>query len=279
MARSRIDVFKFSVQSVLNAPCDICGGNTLPTFVGVQAFEKLADWGIAIGIDAGAVKEWDCTGTEELGVASTAIDNVRANGGTVSFLDMDEPFLGGEAVVNDKTCGYTMQQTAAVTVRFLREMNAAYPNILVGNTEPYPYFSVAELKRWTAALEERGTPPAYFHLDVDMVQARTDGRDVVADLKELSRFFHVHGIPFGVIFTANSNWNAASDRAYFDSTMDWLRTVDKAIGKPQHVLFQSWLGPAPSGAHELPVNLPEDDPSVFSHTRLVLEGLAAVGRG
>lgn len=272
-ARSQINVFKFYTQNVLDSPCAICGDNTLNTFVDVQAFQRLTDWGIAISVEVGAVKEWGCTGTEEFRVTKETIRNIQANGGIVTFLDMDEPYIGGELVANGRTCGYTMEQSADVTSWFIRQVKTAYPNILVGDTEPYPYFSVTELEKWIEALEERGETPTHFHLDVDIERVRIEGQDISADLQTLSEFFQGHQIPFGVIFT--SNWKAAgSDGAYYDSTLEWIRTVNAAIGKTQHVIFQSWQGPAANGVHEVPINLPENDPSVYSHSRLILEGLA-----
>jgi len=280
VARSRIDVFKFYTQNVLPYPCAICGDNTLDTFVEAKAFQTLTEWGIPIDVDVGAVKEWGCTGSEEFRVAEETIRNIRANGGEITFFDMDEPYMGGELTANGRTCGFTMQESADVTAKFMRLVKAGYPNIIVGNTEPYPYFSVSELEQWIAALEARGTTPAFFHLDVNMTEggARQDARSVSSDLQALRQFFQEHQIPFGVIFTANTNWPSASNRAYFDETMGWIRLVNDAIGKPQHVVFNSWLGPAPSGAHEFPINLPENDPSVYSHTRLILEGLAVFGQ-
>jgi hypothetical protein len=56
--------------------------------------------------------------------------------------------------------------------------------------------------------------------------------------------------------------------------MEWVETVKTAIGRPDDVIFQSWQGPAPSGHHEVPTNLPESDPGIFSHTRLILDSLA-----
>ncbi len=56
--------------------------------------------------------------------------------------------------------------------------------------------------------------------------------------------------------------------------MEWTHTVNAAIGKPDHVIFQSWLGPDGDHPHEIPINLPEDDLSIYSHTRLILDGLA-----
>jgi hypothetical protein len=278
VARSHINVFKFYTQNVLDSPCAICGDNTLKTFVDVNAFRKLTEWGIAISVEVGAVKEWGCTGDEEFRVARTVIQNIQANGGTVTFLDMDEPLLGGQLVANGRTCGYDMEQITAATSHFIEQVNSAYPHIIVGDTEPYPHFSVPELEAWILAVEDRGATPAYFHLDVDMVRVRVEKQDVITDLQTLSQFFQEHRIPFGVIFTSNSNWTPGSNRAYFDSTMEWIRTVNNAIGQPQHVIFQSWLGPAANGVHEVPINLPENDPSVYSHTRLIIEGLDVFGR-
>jgi len=45
------------------------------------------------------------------------------------------------------------------------------------------------------------------------------------------------------------------------------------MGRPAHIVFQSWMGPAASGLHEVPINLPDDDPALPSHTRLILDGL------
>ncbi|MCZ7667601.1 MAG: hypothetical protein M5U34_10485 [Chloroflexi bacterium] len=77
-----------------------------------------------------------------------------------------------------------------------------------------------------------------------------------------------------MIFT--SNWTeAGSDDTYFASTMDWLGAVTSAIGMPAHAIFQSWQGPVPGGVvHAVPTNLPEDNAAIYSHTRLLNEGLA-----
>jgi hypothetical protein len=147
VARSRINVFKFYTQNVLPYPCAICGDNTLEAFVEAKAFQTLTGWGIPIDVDVGAVKEWGCTGTEEFRVAEETIRNIRANGGEVTFFDMDEPYMGGELTANGRTCGFTMQESADVTAKFMRLVKAGYPNIIVGNTEPYPYFSVSELEQ------------------------------------------------------------------------------------------------------------------------------------
>jgi hypothetical protein len=277
VARSKMDVFKFYTQNVLQDPCAICGDNTVHKFAQAQAFKQLADWGLAIAVEVGAVKPWGCTSDVTFEVTERVIRSVQANGGTVSFLAMDEPRVGGEEIADGLTCGYAMEQSAKVASEYIHQVRAAYPTIIVGDIQAYPHFSVSELKDWIIALENLGTTPAFFHMDIDLERVRTEAAHVGADLQELRRFCAAHGIPFGVIFT--SNWReAGSNRAYFDSTMAWVHTVNDAIGKPEHVIFQSWQGPAPSGAHEVPVNLPQNDPENYSHIRLMLEGLAVFGK-
>lgn len=270
-ARAHVNVFMFYTQNLDNEPCNICGDNYLQPLVDADAFRKLADWGMGIAIEIGAVKEWGCSGEMEYQNARFVVQNVQRGGGVVSFLAMDEPLIGG------KLCGQNMEETAEITGRFVRRLREAYPSIVVGDIEPYPHFSTAELTQWLDLLEENDTRPAFFHLDVDIERARVERRNVAADLQTLRQFSEARGIRFGVIFT--SNWTrAGTDQGYYQSTMEWIRNVGDAIGRPQHLIFQSWQGPARSGYHEVPINLPEDDPAVYSHTRLILEGLGVFNR-
>jgi len=273
-ARSRINVFQFYADNVIGeGSCPICGDNTFDAFVRADAFRKLTDWGLAIGLELGPIyPDWDCTSDVVFLNANKAIQNIESNGGVVTFLSMDEPFLYGQLDIDGRNCGYDMEETAAVTSHYIERVISAHPRISVGDIEPYPHFSIAELEEWILAIEDKGVTLAFFHLDVDTERVRVERKNVAADLQALQRFCREHRIPFGIILT--SNWTASnSNRAYFDSTMEWIYTLKDAIGKPQHVIFQSWQGPTPSGAHEIPINLPQNDPSNYSHVQLIIKGL------
>lgn len=272
-ARSRVDVFKFYIQNVLDNPCAICGDNTLIPFLEVDAFRQLETWGLGTAVEAGTVKEWGCTGDQGFRNVDLAVRNIEAGGGKVSFLAMDEPLLGGQHVIDGRTCDLSVDEIAAGVANFVEQMETAHPEVVIGDIEPYPHYSVEELKAWIVALEEHGVVPAFFHLDVDIHRTRVEGQDVAADLAELQGFVEGRGVAFGVIFI--SNWReAGSNRAYYQSTMGWVERVEAAIGRPDHAIFQSWQGPAPSGAHEIPSNLPPAEGPDYSHTRLILDGLA-----
>jgi hypothetical protein len=275
-ARPQIDVLRFHSSVLFSTPCSICGDNYLTPFVEADAFKKLADWGIAIGIEVGAIYEQGCQGRKNfLRDASVAIGNIQRNGGRVDFLAMDSPLVHGRAKPVAGACNYTLEEAAAETAAFVYEVNQKYPSIVVGDTEPFPHYSVSELKDWILALEENDIRLSFFHLDVDIERVRVEGQDVSAALQELRRFCEEHGITFGVIFT--SNWTQAfSNRSYYLSTMAWIETVREAIGRPDHIVFESWQGPSASGYHEVPINLPTNDPDGYSHIDLLIDGLTAL---
>ena len=271
-ARDRVDVFQFYGNNVSGTPFDIGGDNVLDTFVDAQAFSQLHQWQIAVSLELGVIKFFECTAGPWADYAQLAVDNVEANGGRVSFISMDEPLVGAQVTEGGTTCGLTMAETATVVRDFVDQVSAAHPDVLIGDIGAYPHHSVAELEEWIATLESAGARPAFFHLDVDIERVRVEGQNVGRDLRRLRDYCTEHGIPFGVILT--SNWTqAGSDEDYFRSTLRWTRTVADAIGRPAHAIFQSWQGPAASGFHEVPINLPESGSEAFSHTRLILAGL------
>lgn len=145
-ARSRINVFQFYADNVLGAgPCPICGDNTFDAFVRADAFQKLTDWGLAIGLELGPIyPDWDCTSDGVFSNANQAIENIQSNGGVVRYLSMDEPLLYGQLEINGRNCGYDMEETAAVTSRYIERVISAHPRITVGDIEPYPHFSITD---------------------------------------------------------------------------------------------------------------------------------------
>jgi hypothetical protein len=276
-AQASMDVFRFHSSVLFTMPCAICGDNYLQPFVDADAFRKLADWGIGIGIEVGALYENGCDGERNYWRdAGVVILNVERNGGKVAFLAMDEPLLHGGNKPIAGACNYSLEEAADETAIFVKTVQTYYPEIIVGDTEPYPHYSVAQLEDWILELESNGISLPFFHLDVDIERVRVEAQDVTADLQELKRFCDERGIAFGVIFT--SNWTqASSDRDYYLSTMSWLEMVKEAIGRPNHIIFESWQGPSPNGLHEVPLNLPANDPDGYSHIDLLMDGLQAFG--
>jgi len=272
-ARSKVKVFKFyAVQlnsSFVPCPDWLCGPTRLQQLIDVQAFSDLKAWGIDIGIEAGAVKPANCSGDTLLNVAEDAVQNIQANGGIVRFIAMDEPFIGGQLTANGQNCNFTMQQSADQTVHFVQALQDQFLYIVVGDIEPYPYFSVAQLEAWISLLQSLGVQLAFFHLDVDPALVTANGADLAGDLQALSAFCQTQNIPFGVLL---DSLTATSDATYYSDAIQFTESVKSAIGKPKVSVFQSF--DCATGTCNTPINLPENDPNVFSHTRLVNDALA-----
>lgn len=168
-ARASMQVFKFYVAQLLPPPnvSGTCGQNTEPNLVAAGAFSKLNQWGLDIGIEVPAVKEWGCTANVTSAMDKQAVQAVQFGGGVVSYLAMDEPFIGGQHLVNGQSCNYNMQQSAMQTAQFVTLMRSFNPTLQIGDIEPYPYFSESQLENWITTLQADGVNLPFFHLDVD----------------------------------------------------------------------------------------------------------------
>jgi hypothetical protein len=276
-ARSRVKVFKFYAVQVNSSfvPCPdwLCGTTRLPQLVNVQAFSQLKAWGVDIGIEAGAVKPENCSGDPLVNVAVDAVQNVQANGGIVRFIAMDEPFIGGQLTANGQNCNFTMQQSAAQTAHFVETLQGKFIYTVIGDIEPYPYFSVAQLEAWISLLHSLGVQLAFFHLDVDPALVASTGADLAGDLQALNAFCQAQKIPFGVLL---NSLTTTSDQMYYSDAIQFTQRVKSAIGKPQASIFQSF--DCATGTCNTPINLPENDPNIFSHTRLINDALAILNQ-
>ncbi len=274
----------------------------------VQAFSKLGQWGIDIAVEsffAGSIMSVDpieCSTHEyvfslSLDGSVNVIQNIQSNGGTVRYLAMDEPIRQWYPEYYYIYTGQTDPRPCLVdslggladeVAAYIRQMQQWYPSIPIGHIELYPEVGVDQFKEWIFALEARGVSLPFLHIDVNgprvdqYIQLGLD-IDVVADLTELKLFLEAHGVALGIIFTdiywGSQIWEEEEyvDSTYYGRTMDWLNFVNDANLEYNHSIFQSWVFPVYTtgyGPNEIPINLPEDDPTIYSHTRLINEALS-----
>jgi hypothetical protein len=268
-ARHSTDVFKFYEKQILAdrpADCPECGRNIYPELARAEAFTRLNAWGLAIGIEVGVLKSWGCAASASLPLAMDAVRRVEARQAVVSDLAMDEPLLGA------RDCQLTLDEAARHAATFALGAREGHPFLRVGDIEPYPVLSASTLLDWLDAVRREGYVPAFFHLDVDRAHAARIGADVSGDLKLLRARVEAQGIPFGIIFWSDEG---TSEEAYAADVLSWVQTVHAAIGEPAQSIFQSWAV-SPDGTLTVPRNLPEADPDLHTHTRLLNDGLAAL---
>ena len=293
-------------------PAYNCGDNHRENFVAAHAYWKLALWDIDIAIESfftGPIMSYDpvvCSTSEyvlalSLDGSVNVIENVQANWGTVRYLAMDEPmrrwlpeyyyvYWGG---TDPRPClADSLGALADDVAAYMLQMQEWYPSVEIGHIELYPEVGIDQLKEWIVALEARGVALPFLHLDVngprvDQYISLGMDTDVVADIAELQSFLEAHGVAFGIIFTdpywGSQAWDpdVYDDQFYYERTMDWVTFVNDADLVYDHSIYQSWVFPVYTtgyGPNEIPINLPEDDPEIYSHTRLINEALSiAVG--
>jgi hypothetical protein len=268
-ARQTMEVFKFYHQHTFAEAPGIVGPNRYDALVRVGAFRKLRQWGKRIALEAGSVKEFYCTADDSgmrasIDLTVEALDAVRAAGGIVSYLAMDEPFLAGQA----RVCGGPALEPTADRVRmYMAAIHRAAPGTRIGLIEPYPYFRPQAFASMLQLLRDRGTPVAFLHVDA-YLPALEPGRDAFgSDMIRLADLATEYGIPFGIIIWGE---NGNADQLY---VADALKLAD-AIARtfrgwdvmPDQLIFQSWAESS-TGLRITPTNLPEVTPN--THTRLV----------
>jgi hypothetical protein len=200
-----------------------------------------------------------------LAVADTvrAVRAVEAGGGAVTYLAMDEPFVSGrEPVCN----GPALEPTADRVATYMRGVQAVFPAVKIGWIEAYPFSSAAAIESALILLTERGVPPAFLHLDVDVRGLRPDRDDFTRDVGRLRAFCRDRNIPFGFVIWG---YNGDSDTLYAsdaDRQAGLLADTFRWDAMPEHLVFQSWAVSS-TGQLITPSNLPED--RLYSHTRIM----------
>lgn len=190
----KTSVVKFFEENLIDyvanppGPPGYIGTNTLPNFVAANTFRKLNAAGIKIGMETTVIAvpdgSWDTTA-----FAIGCIGNVAAAGGVLKYLDCDTT-LG-------RATGQGLTQAQAVTKfkAFTDAVLAAYPNTLIGDIEPLPGFSVAQLLSWVDDCLTAGIPLKWLSLD----NIWSNGASAYTDAQNLATGLASRNIPLRII--------------------------------------------------------------------------------
>jgi hypothetical protein len=296
--RKRIDVIKLGPLRLTSHSG--AKDNSFEELAAAGAFKLVKRWGLALAAEEGAIKPWDCTGTQAAQVTLKHVIGVNGAGCTVNIVAMDEPFSSAK-----HPCNLSVGEAARRTAGYVHLVQSGAQghndeNIVVGDIEPYPSLSVKELEQWTESLISNGFKPAFFHLDINAHYTDlTPAVDLKGDLQRLQAYFREKEVPFGVIIWSGYD-PLNSDKAYYDHAMNLVEKVKNAIHRPNQLVFQSWVtrstlqcsestsaclkqpcgpnDPPYCSENSIPLNLPEDDRHTYSHLRLVNDGLNEFGK-
>lgn len=219
------------------------------------AVADIARRGMALAVEMGPLNASPTCGQ---GVESFAgIDEgrritgrIRAAGGTLQVIALDEPYYFAHVYGGSNACRWPVNQVATAVADFVTSMRADWPGLVVGDTEPMPTPVTADgLSGWMDAYRAAaGEPLAFLHLDMDWARAEWPSLGLAVRRAGTAR-----SVPVGMIY----NGGAATSDAQWAAVAGTRVLAFEADGRPDHVLFQSWMD-KPDHV------LPESDPTTFT---------------
>lgn len=203
-SRGIIKRFKFYMQQLTeDCPASACGNNTLPGFLRIGAFKRFAEWGMPVGIEMGAVKDWDCTAEKNGAAIGPFVEKMHSLGLNITFVDLDEPFFAGRQ--------WCKMNPAQVAKAMKDNYWSKVPHgVAIGGLMPYPAFSAAQCIENLKAMAAEGIKYEWLHFDVDFNGVRNRDQ-AVRDLQQIAAYCEQNGIQIGATMTG-TNPRAKTDQ-------------------------------------------------------------------
>ncbi len=240
----------------------------------------LTKWHLRLGLEVGALKPWGRTADQAFAADRPKWDRFIGDGGRIDQLAMDEPFAFSRSGLHQ-----TMTYAADQTARFVALVRQNYPNIAIGDIEPYPSISADQLVEFIAAVQAR---LRQWHMrGLDFVRADVDwmhfrpgdaiGGEGWQGVHDLQRQFEAQGLSFSLIY-----WAAdfpSLKRAGMATQASWENGIMRegaayagVAGLPDEIVIESWVN-TPDRA------LPETEPDTFTRSVLDFTARYVPGRG
>lgn len=218
---------------------------------------NLAHRHIAIGINMGVLQrlppDAPCGHSEGYAVPRDNLERIKSLGGTVGYINGDEPLWFGHARPTADACHTPINELAQQAAATARIYQSIFPAIKIGEVEPLtnwpsPSQMMSDVEEWQADFRlAYGQPLAFFGMDVAWWQPRRPWQPYVATLVPYLRQSH---IPVLAIYNGNSD-GINSDANWLAQAAANLQAYESLVGPPDIVKFQSW---APYPSRVLPEN-------------------------
>ncbi len=221
-------------------------------------FTDLNRRGIALALEHGAITASSQCG---IGVEGQGGEDllkhalrIKKNGGTLRYVALDEPIYYFTLYAGANSCKWTVNQMAANAAVNIRALLAQFPEVIIGDIEPFPVSAPNWLSQYQAGIvafrNALGFPLAFFHSDLNWNAA-----SYLSDIASVRRMAASEGVPFGIIYDGNGT--DTTDAQWIQFAIQRMVTNELAQGLPDSVIFQSWM-PYPKKL------LPESDPDSFT---------------
>ncbi len=230
--RGRAEVF--GVYDYVVLPPAIGGSLTLNDVEVNEMVTKVNQWGLDFEFETGAIKEWGGKKADDtFGVTFSTIQNLKAtHNRSVQYILMDEPFFAAKAFFATPMDTNDMVDVVAEYIGLIKQKD---PNILVGDTEPFPAFSAQEFIGFLARYKERtGAHFDFVALDAAREQ---DGFNVIG-IAEIKKYCEDEGIPLCMELWG-SGW-FTTDKEFYDDVLDRAKQMYDYTGVWEIANIQKW---------------------------------------
>jgi len=210
----------------------------------------LKKWDLKFGLEVGAVKEWGTTGKRVFDVQRRMWDRFQRLGGRIHAVAMDEPLFAVRKKLK-KTDTYAVDETAA----FVALVRKHYPDVLIGDIEPYPAIPLKDMVNWIDALQARLKQMNvkgldFFRLDANWISFTVRQRGSWHEVKKIEHACRKRGIPFSLIYWAADypclkTKGLADDSTWYISIFQQGHDYAAVGGSPDQYVIESWID-APS---------------------------------
>lgn len=215
-----------------------------------RMFTDLDRRGIALGLDVGVLTRSGCgTGVEGFDGRSAlvAARRIRAFGGVLRYVSMDEPFFFGSMYTGHDACRWSTGEVAANAAANIKALKSEFPAVIIGDSEPLPAYIpgwIDRYREWIDAYRAAvGSDLAFLHADVQWQNGAWP-----RTLDALRQMIEQRGIPFGVFY--NGYGLDQTDAEWIDHAQEHFERYEvSGATPPAQVLFQSW---DPHPQHLLP---------------------------
>jgi hypothetical protein len=211
---------------------------------------QLEKWGLKLGLEVGAVKEWGPTGQKTFDAQRGQLDHLLSLGGKIHALAMDEPFCCARQQLK-KPDAYAVEETA----NFVALVRKNYPDLRIGDIEPYPFLQPEELLAFIDALQVRlkamnARGLDFFRLDVDWNHF-TIGNQIYAGnwpaVKQLELACRQRRLAFSLIYWAADygrmkELHLADDATWYVGVLQQGYDYAFVGGAPDEYVIESWVG-------------------------------------
>jgi hypothetical protein len=203
------------------------------------------------------------------GMAKNVIAKIKAAGGTIDYIEMDEPLYFHHYWNGKNCCHSSIQNTAERTAQIIRIYKDAFPNAVIGDVEPFPAVSnqphwKADYAQWVKAFQRQsGTSLSFLHLDFawgnsaistgpNHAPNRPAIQALVLDAASVAR---ANGLEVGMIY--NGEGTAKSDSDWVEMAKKHMNCIEGSGAAPEQAIIETWNKAAAGGfrpANLLPVS-------------------------